>query len=98
MLVCKNRKTAGFTLIELLVTISIIGVIIALLLPAINSAREAARRSSCSNNLKQIGLALHNYSDAHQAFPTAGQSLTVNVVPPGGQFVDGSLSPQRLKK
>ncbi len=59
----------GFTLIELLVVIAIIAVLIALLLPAVQQAREAARRSSCQNNMKQFGLALHNYHDAHSLFP-----------------------------
>ena len=67
----RTRWRYGFTLVELLVVIAIIGILVALLLPAVQAAREAAHRAACQNKFRQVGIAMHNYHDVHKQFPPA---------------------------
>ncbi len=84
-----RRLKLGFTLVELLVVIAIIGILVGLLLPAVQAAREAARRMQCGNNLKQLGLALHNYESAHQKLPP-GWIFSQGLSYPGGTGSTGT--------
>src|SRR5687767_123802 len=79
-------KRVGFTLVELLVVVAIMGVLLSLLLPAVQAAREASRRASCQNNLRQLGLAIHNFHDVHKVLPASGWT-TAGSGNPQGRFV-----------
>lgn len=93
----RSSRRSGFTLVELLVVIAIIGILVGLLLPAVQAAREAARRMSCSNNIRQIGLALHNFESAFKKVPTWGKEFSFNdpYAPVGNPFFNATADARR---